>query len=435
MFSSVVPSTTDAARQSEWQGALIVLHAAQLVAEEPDVGRRMRLLARAAAVVGQGYGALLAFEPVTEALVPLAVVNGLNPTALPFSGAHSGLTPLPQLTALGLHEGIAGYAARTGEPVIAQDLHADSRFTHALAAPDAAVLGCAPRAVVALPLSHRPVASREPYVMGTLRAGEALLGVLEVAREDGGFAEPVLEALRAVAAQAVLALALARRDDDLRLERQHAADAAEDERRRLARDLHDGPVQAISNAAMTLECADRLLDERPQEARLEMRRTYAALTRTAKDLRGVLFDLRPPTLDAAGLAAALPHLIERMQRDAGPHLTLHLDLPARPPPHIERAIYLIIREALTNVHKHAQATACVVEVRAVPATGTDGRAVQVTVRDNGTGFDPDAVLAHYPHGQSWGLLNMYERARAVTDRFAIHARPGQGTTVEMQIAL
>ncbi len=419
MFSSVAPPAADGTQQSAWQGALIVLHAAQVVAEEPDMGRRMRLLARAAAVVGQGYGALLAFEPVTEALVPLAVVNGLNPTALPFSGAHSGLTPLAHLTALGLHEGMAGYAARTGEVALAHDLHAAGRFTSAFAAPDAALLGGTPRAIIALPL----------------RADDALLGVLEVARAESGFAEPVLEALRAVAAQAVLALTIARRDEDLRLERQRAADAAEDERRRLARDLHDGPVQAISNAAMTLEYADHLLDQRPQEARLELRRIYTALTRTAKDLRGVLFDLRPPTLESAGLAAALPHLIERMQRDAGPHLTLHLDLAERLPAHSERAIYLIIREALTNVHKHARATACAVEVRLVPATDADGRLVQVIVRDNGAGFDPDAVLAHYPHGQSWGLLSMYERARAVTDRFAICSRPGQGTTVEMQIAL
>ncbi len=407
------------ARQSELQGTMIVMHAIQLVAEEPDFAKRMRLLARAAAVVGMGTGALLTFEPVTQALVPLAVVNGMNPTALPFSGAQSGLTPLPQVVTLGMHEGVAGYAARGRAPVLAQDARADPRITTQMLAADADILGLTPHGIIAVPLWE----------------GETLLGVLEVGRAEGGFAECTVELLHAVAAHATLALGVERREGELRQERRRAADAQEEERKRLARDLHDGPVQTIANAAMLLEYVDRLLEQRPQEARQELRRLYATLTHTAKELRGVLFDLRPHTLETAGLAAALPHLVERMQRDDGPVIRLHMEIPERLPQHIESTIYLIIREALTNVQKHAKAQTCWVDVCLSPATNNERRVVQVQIRDNGIGFDPQHMLANYPHGQSWGLLNMYERARAITAHFAIHAQPQRGTTVELVAAL
>ena len=403
------------------QHMMLVANVAELLVAEPDFAKRMRLLTRTAATVGMGHAALFLHEPVTEALVPLAVVNGLNPTPVPFSGAQSGLTPQPLLAALPLSEGIAGHTALKREIVCIHNLQADPHWQTAMAAPDAAVLGIAPRAIIALPLLDR----------------DTLLGVLEVAQAEQctGFDPRTIDLLKALAAQATLALTIERRDSDLRLERQHAVDAQEDERRRLARDLHDGPVQSVANAAMTLEYIDKLLEQRPAEARTEIRQLYTRLTRTMRELRGVLFDLRPLALDAEGLTVALPYLIERVQEEHGPQIRLTCDLPTRLPTNSETTIYLIVREALTNVVKHAQATACWVEVHAMaPSDLTNGqRAVQVLIRDNGVGFDADAVLAHYPRGQSWGLLNMFERARMVTERFAIRSHPGQGTSVEMQV--
>ena len=405
------------------QHMMLVANVAELLVAETDFAKRMRLLARTAATVGSGHAALFLYEPVTEALVPLAVVNGLNPTPVPFSGVQSGLTPQPLLTSLPLNEGIAGNAARQRTMLCIHHLQADPHWQPSMAAPDAAVLGIAPRAIMALPLLDH----------------ETLLGVLEVGQgEQGpGFDPRTIDLLKALAGQATLALTIERRDADLRLERQHAVDAQEDERRRLARDLHDGPVQSVANAAMTLEYIDKLLDQRPAEAHTEIRQLYTRLTRTMRELRGVLFDLRPLALEAEGLNVALPHLIERVQEEHGPQIRLTCDLPARLPTAIETTIYLVVREALTNVIKHAKATACWVDVNALaPSDLTNGQpAVQVLIRDNGVGFDADAVLANYPRGQSWGLLNMFERARTVTERFAIRSRPAQGTTVEMQVAI
>jgi signal transduction histidine kinase len=402
------------APQSDLQGAMIVVHVAQLVAAEHDIARQMRLVARAAAVVFGGTAALLSFESVTEALVPLAVVDGLHPTAVPFSGAHSGLTPLPLLAAVGLHEGIAGCAARTGAPVVVPDLLTDLRYSSSLAAPDAALLGLAPRAIVALPL----------------RADDQLLGILVAARATPGCDEATLELLRAIAALATLALCGERHAGSAHQAQQRATDARDDERRRLARDLHDGPVQTIANAAMSIEYIDQLIAERQHEARLELRRMHASLLRTASDLRGVLADLRPPLLESVGLAAALTALVERLQGVGGTQIQLGCDLAERLADEQECALYAIIREALTNVGKHARATECWVDLHIVPDAAGIGRTLHVTIRDNGVGFDV-AALAHAPGVPSWGMLSLTERAHAIGGTLAIHTQPGHGTTVEV----
>jgi signal transduction histidine kinase len=406
------------------QQIMVVAHTGPLVAAEPDFAKRVRLLTRAAATVGMGHAALLIYEPITEGLVPLAVVNGLAPTAVPFSGAQSGLTPLPAIASMRLDEGLAGAAATQREPQVVNHVAADPHWQPTLLAPDAAVLGITPHALLALPLVD----------------GEALLGVLEIGQAVGGpaagFDPRTQDLLRALAAQATLVLTIERREQDLQRERQRAVDAQEEERRRLARDLHDGPVQSVANAAMTLEYIDRLLEQRPAEARTEIRQLYTRLTRTMRELRGVLFDLRPLVLETDGLAVALPHLIGRLAAEDGPDIRFACDLPERLPAAVETAIYLVAREALTNVIKHAQATICWVDVSIVTTdAATTRREVQVGIRDNGLGFDSDEVLANYPRGESWGMLNMYERARLVTERFAIHSRPNQGTNVEMVVAL
>lgn len=409
-----VPGT----HQSDLQGAMIVVHVAQLLATERDIARRMRLVARAAAVVCGGTAALLAFEPVTEALVPLAVVDGLHPTAVPFSGAVSGLTPLTLLSSLGLHEGIAGSAAREKAPIIVPDLLADTRFSPAHAAPDAALLGLTPRAIIALPLI----------------ADDHLLGVLHVARSAPGCDEATQELLRAIAALATLALHTERQANTAHQAAQRATDVRDDERRRLARELHDGPVQAVANAAMSTDYIDHLIAERPHEARLELRRMHTALLRTASDLRGVLADLRPPLLESGGLNAALPPLVERLQRVGGAQIHVHCELAERLAAEQEHALYAIIREALTNVGKHAHASACWVNLCIAPGPTGVGRMLHATIRDNGVGFDA-AAQSQALHGQTWGMLSMTERAQAISASLAIASHPGQGTTIDLHMPL
>jgi len=400
-------------------GATVVQRTAHLLADEPDFARRARLLARAAGVVGQGYGLLFMYETATDALVPIALVNGLATPAPTFSGANSGLTPVPLITSLRLSDGLAGRAATTRAAVLAETLAPGAQFPPESAQAEAAIAGMTPRAVIALPLVSE----------------DELLGVLEILQPEAsvnGFTPRILEPLGALAGLAALALAAERRACDLRVTALRAADAQEEERRRLARDLHDGPALGVAQAAAALERIDRLIDQQPQVAHSELRQVYTHLMGSLRDLRGILFDLRPLALEREGLPEALSHLIERRRAGDGPQITLALHLAGRLPLGIETTAYLVIREALTNALRHARAKSVAIEVRATSLTG--GRhTLSITVRDDGVGFAADEVLRQYPHGQSWGLASMVERAHAFTERFAIRSAPGMGTSIEMTI--
>jgi signal transduction histidine kinase len=417
------------ALQLEQRQLAIVAQVGMFVAAERNYVRRLRILARAAAAVGAGRAALFAHDIALHALVPMAVMDGLTGTGEPFSAGGSGITTIPQLRALAFGEGIAGRAALVEEPTIVADITADATFHPSMAQPDAEVLGMEPRALVCLPL--RDMAGSANATGATSVASTGVLGVLVVAQSSygRGFDERTVELLQAVGAQATLALAVEARERDLRLERVHMIEAQEHERRRLARDLSAGPAHGVASAVTSLETIDGMIAQHPEDARAEVRRLHTLLTHTLRDVRGVLFDLRPFTLQTDGLAMSLHDLSEHFKSITSLHMRWIVDLPERLPQQIETAIYLIVREALNNVVRHAQATACMVEVRQT------GQSVRVVVRDNGEGFDADALLADYPRGQSWGLLNMYDQARPLTDRFAIRSRPEQGTSVEMEIPL
>lgn len=402
-------------QRTELHQALIVAQVMPLVAAETDPVRRMRLLARAAAAVGNGTALILALDGAQ--LVPLAIIAPPGSPAEAFPGEASGITGAPTLAAIPVDGCLVGVAARQGEIVLVQDLAADSRFNLSLAQQDARLIGFEPHALVGLPVQDRT----------------QTLGVLAVAQPAGGagFDPRTVDLLRALAAQAALALRQAHTERAERGNHAQIVQIQEDERRRLARDLHDGPVQVVANAAMALEYIDALLNDKPTEARIELRRVYSSLTQAMRELRGVLFDLRPLALESAGLAAALRQLVAHFQANDGPAIHLKTDLPFRLPSVVESTVYLVVREALTNVVKHAAATTCTVDVRQLAQPPQ----IHLAVRDNGTGFDADQVLAHYPRGKSWGLLNMFERARGSGGQFAIHARPGQGTHVELVIPL
>nr|MBA3825159.1 GAF domain-containing protein [Ktedonobacterales bacterium] len=316
-------------------------------------------------------------------------------------------------------DGLAGRAATTRAAVLAETLASTAQFTPEAAMADAAIAGMTPRAIIALPLVSE----------------DELLGVLEILQPEAsvnGFTPRILEPLGALAGLAALALAAERRACDLRVTALRAADAQEEERRRLARDLHDGPALGVAQAAAALEHIDRLIDQQPGVAHGELRQVYTYLMGSLRDLRGILFDLRPLTLEREGLRDALPYLIERRRAGDGPKITLALHLTTRLPLGIETTIYLVIREALTNALRHARATTCAIEVRDTDL-GSGRHTVGVVIRDDGVGFAADEMLRQYPHGQSWGLASMVERAHAFTERFAIRSAPGMGTSIEMTI--
>lgn len=214
--------------------------------------------------------------------------------------------------------------------------------------------------------------------------------------------------------------------------RQAMIRAQEDERQRLAREIHDGPAQVLANAIIGLEFIERSLKlAMPQEAEQaieEIERVKSSMREGLTEIRRFIFDLRPSMLAQRGLAATVEHYIETYRQffSAEVELALPKHLP-RLTPDQEMTAFRVIQESLQNVHRHSRSTKAWVSVSVTP----DG--LTVRVRDNGQGFRPSAVLPTAASG--FGLNGMRERAEVIGGRITVRSAPERGTDVTLVIPL
>ena len=200
--------------------------------------------------------------------------------------------------------------------------------------------------------------------------------------------------------------------------------AAEEERRRWARELHDETLQGLALIRMNLMTAARNIDG---PARDEVLACGDALQSEIDGLRAIIHDLRPSSLDDLGAVAALEALVSRHARADGPALSLEVDLAfeagrseARLSRDVETALYRITQEALTNAIKHASASSVRISIAEM------GDEVGVRVRDDGVGFSPQGGR----NGGGFGLIGMRERVEQLGGRLSVTSEEGRGTTVE-----
>ncbi|HEX2516872.1 MAG TPA: sensor histidine kinase [Chloroflexota bacterium] len=209
--------------------------------------------------------------------------------------------------------------------------------------------------------------------------------------------------------------------------------AQEDERRRVARELHDDTMQSMAALLMGLEGVQQALPEgqpQTQAARHSVLRLRDLATRMLDEMRHLALDLRPAVLDDHGLVAAVRWLAATLTERTGLpcRVTVSGDLPPeqRLPPATETALFRITQEALANVAKHAQATQCRVRLERTAS------AISVTVEDNGAGLPlaPETGTQEAPVGaRQMGLFNMRERAALLGGTCAIRRRGVSGGTV------
>lgn len=253
------------------------------------------------------------------------------------------------------------------------------------------------------------------------------VGVLMVASSlthGEGFTPAQQQLLQAFAASAATAVASARSVAADRL-RQSVA-AAERERRRWARELHDETLQELGALMMLVDTAR---GRRPPDVQAEvLDRLAESLEATIAGLHRMITELRPATLDELGVAAAVIALAERRRGD-GLDVSIAVDLdyeegrqPSRLVPEVEGAIYRIVQEALTNVSKHAHASCARIAVEEA-----DG-VVTVEVGDDGRGLGNSDTSA-----SGLGLAGMRERVTLLGGQLAIESRPGRGTTIRATI--
>jgi signal transduction histidine kinase len=201
--------------------------------------------------------------------------------------------------------------------------------------------------------------------------------------------------------------------------------AAEGERSRWARELHDETLQSLNALRLGLAAAGR--SERSPTAKPVFAQSVEQLEDTITNLRRLITDLRPAALDALGVQAAIETLADRNSCE-GLEIDISIELayeqgqqPTRLLDELETALYRIAQEAITNATKHGQATRVVVEIYEDPTT------VHLTVRDNGNGFDPDA------QSDGFGLLGIRERTELLDGELQINSMPGKGTTLNVRL--
>jgi two-component system, NarL family, sensor histidine kinase DegS len=197
----------------------------------------------------------------------------------------------------------------------------------------------------------------------------------------------------------------------------------EQERFRLAREVHDGPAQVLANALMGLERCRNLLGNAQIEKLSSMLDRLTDNAREGLDeVRRFIADLRPNKLESEGLIPALKEYIRRYHDAINPQVTFETDALPRLSSEAEVVLYRIVQEALQNAHKHARGVP--VHVNIAVQTGQ----VHLTVRDEGPGFDA-RVVARRAGRESWGLVSMRERAELVGARLTVSSRLGHGTEV------
>jgi len=205
--------------------------------------------------------------------------------------------------------------------------------------------------------------------------------------------------------------------------------AQEEERRRIARELHDQTSQALTSLALGLRTLASCRDLEEVEARVKELRPLVA--RTLEEIHDLSLALRPSVLDDMGLEAAL----RRIAADCAAKCHLEVDFQTvgmkavRLPAEVETTIYRVVQEALTNIVKHARAT----EVSII--LERSGSHLTVIVEDNGIGFDLEAVWSQPLTEKGLGLQGMQERVNLIGGQLTIETAPGRGTTLYVHIEL
>ncbi|HET6550081.1 MAG TPA: GAF domain-containing sensor histidine kinase [Solirubrobacter sp.] len=345
-----------------------------------------RLVHSARELAGARYAAL--GIPDGEGAFASFITSGMSDELIAAMG------PLPRT------HGMLGAMLTTPEPHRTDDIRTDQRFR-----------GWWPRA-------HPQM--RSFLGVPIVARGEVIGALYLTEKEDGpAFTAADEKLIALLAAHAAIAIENARLH-----ERSRELNIVE-ERNRLARELHDSVTQRLFGVALAAESASTLLARDRDAAATELRRVSELARAAMEELRAVVFELRPGSLEAEGLATVLRKHVEVLRRVSGRAIELRVCDAPRLAPGPATQVLRIAQEALGNALRHADAQR--IEVR---LQNGDGRLV-LSVADDGVGFDPGAPEIR---GQRLGLTSMRERATELGGTLRITSSPGEGTTVHLELA-
>lgn len=310
---------------------------------------------------------------------------------------------------LAFGEGIAGWVAKNARPAVVPDKWKDARYRYIpeLKGEDYASL-------VSVPMLVRG------RVVGVLNVHSK--AVREYGDDDLALMTQVANLMARAIENARLYQRLAEREETLERFATRTVEAQEQERRRLAGEIHDGISQRVISLWYHLLAAEAALDD-PATVQRELAKARELATDALAEARVAIGGLRPFVLDDLGLGPGLESLARSV---TGVEVEVDVE-PVDLPTHVEASLYRIAQEALQNVVKHAEATS--VLVRLAPVDGT----VRLVVTDDGRGFDVDEVAPDAEDRHLYGLVSMRERAEVIGATLQVTSRKGTGTTVEVLV--
>ena len=266
-----------------------------------------------------------------------------------------------------------------------------------------------------------------------LRVGLDIFGVLIFTHPDARyFAAEQCEILNVVSHQVMIALENAQLFQEIKDEKERIIKAQEEERTKLSRDLHDGPTQTIAAIAMQVNLARRLMKKDLAAAEEELYRAEELARRTTKEIRHMLFTLRPLVLASEGLTAALESMAEKMRETYHQNVIVETDeeLICMLEMNAQTVIFAISEEAVNNARKYAQADHIWVRVKKLQE-----ELAFLEIEDDGEGFSIEEVFDNYEGRGSLGMVNMRERAELARGLFHIESSPKAGTKIHVVIPL
>ncbi len=292
-------------------------------------------------------------------------------------------------------EGITGWVASRGEPLLVPDVREEPRYVW--------MEGSSTLSELIVPITLK---------------GE-VIGVLDAQSDQlDAFDDSDLTVLQALADQAAVAI------DNARLYEQAQRLAVVEERQRLARELHDSVTQALYGTTLYAEAAARQLATGEVELVADHLRELRDTAQEAlREMRLLIFELRPSILDTEGLVTALRARLEAVEERAGLEVLLRVEGEGTVPAEIEEGLYRIAQEALNNALKHA----CAGRVSVCLDRGEE--AVVLEIVDDGLGFDPSTAV----EGGGLGLDGMIERAAKMGGELVLDSEPGAGTRVRVEV--
>jgi signal transduction histidine kinase len=321
---------------------------------------------------------------------------------------------------MSLGEGVAGKVAETGEPIVLENISADPRAAH----PDL--------------VSTEGLGG---FISVPLKAKDRVLGVMNIASHvPGKFSAEDMFLLDSIGCQLGTAIEQARLYQ--RLEKgkeryqtllQHALTAQEEERKRIARELHDETSQAITSLTLNLQAAiTKAETDGIEDADFigGLRKIQSLAVHTQNEISKLMKELRPTLLDELGLPAAISRYAKDSLESLGTKVFTEFDgVEERLPTEVEVTLFRIAQGTVGNILEHAEAKNVSIRL------GCNADECVLEVKDDGKGFDVDKITRVDKGGRGAGLFTMKERARLVGGACRVRSQPGKGTKVAVRIPL